>query len=112
MKRLLLFLFALTLGGQSTRTVTLTWVDTVNPATTTYSVYRATGLCSGVPSFSIIATGLTVKTFQDSAVPPGNYCYTATATMNGIESAQAAPVGTAVTPFAPTGLSITINGGS
>lgn len=105
---LLLLLAATACFAQSTRTVTLTWADTVNPAGTTYSVYRASGLCSGTPTFAKIATGLTVKTYQDAAIAPGNYCYTATASFNGIESEQSTSVATAVTPFAPSGLSITV----
>lgn len=102
-------LFVFSLFAQSTtRTVTLTWADTVNPAGTTYSIYRAPGLCSGTPTFAKIATGLTQKTYADTAVAPGNYCYTATATLNGIESPQSASAGAVVTPFAPNGLSITV----
>lgn len=96
------------LAQTTTRTVTLTWADTANPAGTTYSIYRATGLCSGTPAFAKIATGLTAKTYQDAALAPGNYCYVATASLNGIESAQSTSAGTVVTPFAPSGLSITV----
>lgn len=89
--------------------VTLTWTDTLNPSTgTTYSVYRATGLCSGTPTFSKIATALATKTYQDSTVIPGNYCYEVTASVNGMESA---PSNTALAPvpsFPPTGLNIQV----
>ena len=102
-------LFAFSLFAQpATRTVTLSWADTVNPVGTTYSIYRAPGLCSGTPTFAKVATGLTAKTYQDTAVAPGNYCYTATATLNGIESPQSTSAGAVVTPFAPSGLSITV----
>lgn len=37
-----------------THSATLTWQDTANPAGTTYSVYRSTGLCSGTPMFSML----------------------------------------------------------
>jgi len=97
MTKLLLFLLlALPLLAQSaTHTVTLTWTDTSNPAATTYSVYRATGLCSGTPTFSKLATGVAVKTYVDSTISPGNYCYQVTATFAGIESA---PSPTALAP--------------
>jgi hypothetical protein len=85
--------------------VTLNWLD--NQAGATYSVYRATGLCSGTPVFAKIVTALTVKTFVDTTVTPGNYCYTATATVNGMESAQAVPVVAAVPTSPPTGLTAT-----
>lgn len=107
--RLLTILFALALQAQpATRTVTLTWADTSNPAGTTYSIYRASGPCSGTPVFSKVATGLTAKTYQDATLAPGNYCYVATASLGGIESAQSTSAGAVVTPFAPNGLAITV----
>jgi hypothetical protein len=92
----------------NSRTVTLTWTDTANPVGTTYSVYRATGTCSGTPTFTLLASGVAVKTYTDSAVPPGNYCYAATATSNAIESDKSTPAGAQVRPFAPGGLNITV----
>lgn len=88
--------------------VTLNWTDTANPSGTTYTVYRAVGLCSGTPTFSKLATAVTVKTYQDSTVQPGNYCYQVTATANSVESA---PSNTALAPvpsFAPSQLTITV----
>jgi hypothetical protein len=35
--------------AQTTHWAKPTWVDTLNPSGTTYSVYRAPGLCSGPP---------------------------------------------------------------
>ena len=110
MKNLLTVLIfcAVAAFGQATHSVTLTWTDTANPAGTTYSAYRATGLCSGSPVFSKIASAITVKTYEDSTVTPGNYCYQATATYGGMESA---PSNTALAPvpsFAPTGLSVVV----
>ena len=110
MKRIALvfLLFALVAAAQTTHSVTLTWADTLNPAGTTYSIYRATGLCSGTPVFSKVASAITVKTYQDTTVQPGNYCYTATATINGMESAQSNTALAPVPSFAPTGLSVTV----
>jgi hypothetical protein len=110
MKNLLTVLIfcAVAAFGQTTHSVMLTWTDTANPAGTTYSVYRATGLCSGSPVFSKIASAITVKTYEDSTVTPGNYCYQATATYGGMESA---PSNTALAPvpsFAPAGLSVVV----
>jgi hypothetical protein len=47
-------------------------------------------------------------TYADTAVTPGNYCYTVTATVNGVESAQATPVNPAVPAFAVTQISATV----
>jgi len=66
--------------------VILTWADKVYPARTTYNVYRGVGMCSGTPTFSKLASGLTAKTYQDTTVIPGDYCYAVTVQLNGIES--------------------------
>jgi len=92
----------------TTHSVTLTWTDALNPAGTTYSVYRATGLCSGTPTFSRVATALTVKTFSDTTVTPGNYCFAVTATFNSVESAMSNAVQPSVPAFAPSGLAFTV----
>jgi hypothetical protein len=96
------------LAAQTTHSVTLTWVDASNPTGTTYNVYRASGLCSGTPVFSKIASAVAVKTFSDTTVTPGNYCYAVTASLSGAESAQSNTVNPAIQPFAPTGLSFTV----
>jgi len=91
-----------------THSVTLNWEDTLNPAGTTYSVYRVTGLCSGTPAFSKLANAVTAKTYIDLTVTPGNYCYQVTATSGGIESA---PSNTALAPvpsWAPIKLSVIV----
>lgn len=93
--------------AQTQHSVALSWTDTANHTGTTYTVYRASGLCSGTPVFAKLATGITIKTYADASVTPGNYCYTATATLNGMESAQAAAAAAAVLPDPPTGLTVT-----
>jgi hypothetical protein len=92
----------------ATHSVTLTWQDLTNPSGTTYNVSRATGLCSGTPAFSKIATGIAVKTYQDTTVTPGNYCYQVTATASGIESGPSNSALAPVPSFAPTNLSLTV----
>jgi hypothetical protein len=109
MKLLILsILLAACAMAQSTHSVTLNWVDTANPAGTTYSIYRATGLCSGTPVWSKLATGITVKTYKDDPVAPGNYCYVATSTYNGMESAQSPTAAAAVPSFPPTAISVVV----
>lgn len=85
----------------SGHSVLLTWVDTQNPTGTTYNMYRASGLCLGSPAFSKIATGITALTYTDSPVPVGNFCYQATASQNGMESAPSNSASAAVLPFPP-----------
>ncbi len=84
----------------------VTWTDTLNPptGTTTWNVYRATGLCSGTPVFSKLASALTVLTFTDATITAGNYCYAVTATVNGVESPQSNLAGAPIPAFAPTQL--------
>lgn len=101
-------LFGQSLPGQTSHSATLTWTDTANPVGTTYSVYRATGLCSGTPTFSKLATAVASKTYLDSTVSPGNYCYQVTATFSGVESAPSNSAAAAVPSFAPTTLAVTV----
>lgn len=104
----ILCLFAFQSAAQTTHSATLTWADTANPSGTTYSVYRAVGLCSGTPTWSKIASAVATKTYEDTTVQPGNYCYQVTATLNGMESA---PSNTALAPvpsFPPQTLQATV----
>jgi hypothetical protein len=108
----LAFLMALIASAQAPQhSVTLLWADASNPTGTTYSVYRATGLCSGSPVFvKLGAGGLTVKTYLDLGVVAGiAYCYQITASLSGSESGPSSAVGALVpTTFPPTGLTITV----
>lgn len=108
MKYLLLLALA---GGCcfAQRTVTLTWTDTQNPTGTTYSVKRATGLCSGTPTFSTVATAVTTKTYSEP-VAVGNYCYVVTSILGAIESAPSNSAGATALPFPPTLGTITVAG--
>jgi len=95
-------------SAQTTHKAVLTWVDALNPTGTTYTIYRATGLCSGSPIFSKLATGVVGLTYTDSTVTPGNYCYSVSATAGGVESAQATPVLAPVPSFAVTQLTVVV----
>jgi hypothetical protein len=114
MKKLLASLFlALPLMAHS---VTMTWADSLNPAGTTYNVYRAAGACPAAPptvtpptteGFALLVAGLTTKTETDSTVAGGAiYCYLVTAVVSGAESAPSniAQAGS----FPPTMLTITV----
>lgn len=102
------FLALAAVAQTTTHSVTLTWSDSLNPTGTTYSVYRATGLCSGTPTFSKLAVGVATKSYQDTTVTPGNYCYQVTATVNGVESSPSNPVQPPVPAFVPSGLAFTV----
>lgn len=105
---ILLVVFAAAAMAQATHSVTLTWADTQNPSGTTYNVYRATGLCSGTPSWAKIGSAIAPKTYEDTTVQPGNYCYQVTATFNGMESPPSNTAAAPVPSFPPTGLQITV----
>jgi hypothetical protein len=109
-KTLVLFLLltGALLAQAASHSVTLTWTDTANPAGTTYSVYRAVGLCSGSPTFAKLASAIAVKTYQDTSVTPGNYCYAVTATASGMESPQSNSALAPVPSFAPQALTVTV----
>ncbi len=85
----------------TTHSVTLTWDDLENGAGTVYNVYRSDRRCDQTPVFTRIATGVAGKTYIDTPVQVGNFCYTATAYLNDIESDYAIPVTTLVRPFTP-----------
>lgn len=113
MKYLLgIVLLAASLHGQPplpTHTVTLAWVDIQNPAgATSFSVYRATGVCSGSPSFSKIASAIVARAYVDSTVTVGNYCYYVTAMSSGVESGASNQALAPVPSFAPQMLTVTV----
>lgn len=113
MKKLLMALslaFFGTAAFAQGRSVTLTAVDTLNPAATTYNFYRAPGQCSGTPPFAKLNVGgSTVKTVVDLNVTPGAYCYTVTATLAAVETSVGNPTAfAAVGPVAPQQLNISI----
>jgi hypothetical protein len=105
---ILLFVFAALTFGQTTHKVTLAWTDTLNPAGTTYTIYRANGACSVTPTYVLIASAIVTKTYDDNNVSPGKYCYTATAVYNAEESVYADPAVAQVKPFKPTGLTVVV----
>lgn len=94
--------------AQTTHKATLTWTDSLNPAGVTYTVLRSPGLCSGTPSFTVLASAVTTLTYTDTTVTPGNYCYEVEASVGGVLSA---PSNTALAPvpaFPPSGLSVVV----
>lgn len=108
---LILALLCLPLAAQTPteqHSVTLNWEDALNPAGTTYSIYRAPGLCSGTPTFAKLATGVNVKTYVDATVTPGNYCYQVTAVYASIESAPSNSALAPVPSWAPSRLTVTV----
>lgn len=84
--------------------ILLTWTDTVNPASTTYMVYKAPGACSAASVFTKV-TDLpsTAKSLTDNP-GAGTWCYQVTAVVGGVESEPSAPVTVTTKPAAPTGL--------
>lgn len=94
-------------GTVSAHNAILTWQDTVNPAGTTYNVYRASGTCASPSTFTLIASGIMAHTYTDIGVPPGNYCYQVTAVNGGLESG---PLSANVT--IPVGYTVTVTYGT
>ena len=84
MKALIAILVAFATAQAATHSATLTWSDTQNPSGTTYTIYRATGLCSGTPTFAMLAAGVTVMNYVDTTVTTGNYCYGVEAVFSAI----------------------------
>lgn len=99
-----------TFAQTPTHSATLTWSDTPAQiqAGATYNIYRSTGMCSGTPTFSKLASGVTVLTYVDTTVQPGDYCYEVTATLNGMESAPSNTALAAVPSFPPATLAVSV----
>lgn len=100
MRILLIVLITSMLQAQAAHSITLSWTDPIGgyPTGVTYSVYRAVGVCNGIPAFvkPPLASGLAVKTFIDSTVSVGSYCYVVTATVGGVESPPSLSAGATV----------------
>lgn len=119
MKRLFAFLFAAAiLAAQApTHSVTLTWIDTVNPACTTYNIYRLTGSCPATEPATtagytqLNAAAITVKTYVDTTVAASTtYCYIGTAGTGAAQSAPSTDAGATVPgTFPPQMLQISTN---
>jgi fibronectin type 3 domain-containing protein len=92
----------------SQRQVILTWEDLLNPAGTTYSVYRANGQCATATAFTRLASAITPKTYTDTA-NPGQYCYHVTAVLNAVESDPSNTAEAKVKPASPQKLNLTVN---
>jgi hypothetical protein len=83
----LLSLILVASTAQAQHNVSLTWTASTSAAgnpSLTYNVYRSSG-CSG--TFSLLnTTPISATSFLDVAVPPGTYCYQATAVLTGLQS--------------------------
>lgn len=109
MRLILTALLALMAHGQVTKTVQLTWDDAVNPTGTKYQVYRAIGACdSPNATFAKLGTEVSEKTYTETGVGIGQYCYRVTAIFNGIESPPSNHAGATVPPGTPGNLKILI----
>ena len=113
MRRLLaaLFLTSLALLAQSGHSVTLTWLapTDVQPASA-YNIYRGDGGCTGTPAYKKINTApIAALTYVDTVVVAGaTYCYVATHTLNGGESAYSNTAQAIIPVSAPRSLTISI----
>ena len=101
---LLITLAAISLSAQTwNSTVRVSWKDTVNPAGTTYNIYRAPGSCAGTPAFAKLnQSPVTEKTYEDNVPTPGVYCYMARAFSGGLESVNSNTDSSENAPAEPT----------
>ena len=102
----LLFAFAALAFGQ-TRTVVLTWDHTDPVPIVTFNVYRATGACPTVAvpiPTKLNAVPVVAKTYTDSNVAYGVYCYQVRAFAGGLESVPSNDAQGDAAPGAPTNL--------
>ncbi|MFY9690029.1 MAG: hypothetical protein WA369_03725 [Candidatus Acidiferrales bacterium] len=94
------FTLAATPVVRAQHNVSLAWTastSAVGNPSLTYNVYRSSS-CSG--TFTLLNTApISATNFLDGAVPPGSYCYEATAVLAGLES-TASNQASAVVPAA------------
>lgn len=103
MKFLIALILALPLSAQTPLSVSLAWMDLLNPAGTTYNVYRAPTACTGTPAYvKLTAAPITPLAYSDTSATSGTYCYYVTAVVSGVESAPSVTAQASL-PFAPTG---------
>ena len=95
----LLTLIAFASTAQAQHNVSLAWTASTSAAgnpSLTYNLYRSLG-CSG--TFALLnTTPVSATNFLDVAVPPGTYCYQATAVLSGFESTPSNEVSAVVAP--------------
>ena len=104
-----LLLASVSCPGQTTHSATLSWnAPTDATSATTYSVYRAVGPCTPTPTLTKLASGIVPRTYVDTAVSPGPYCYAVTAVAGGAESVYSNLAAANVPSFAPTTLTIIV----
>ena len=89
------------------KTVSLAWEDARNPTGASYAVYRSNSVCS-VTSLFVKVASVPAKSFDDTNLAPGNYCYRVTAGMNGLESSPSNSVDVAIPLHPPVALSAVV----
>jgi hypothetical protein len=101
--------------GQTTppaHSAVLTWgpsPSAVSNPGIVYNVYRASGICSGSSTFSMLKAGVTGLTYTDSTITTGAWCYELTAALGGVESKPSNQVTAALLVAPPTTVTVTIN---
>lgn len=105
---LTLLFCAVSMAQTTTRAAVISISDANNPPETAYNIYRALGSCAvATPdAFVKIASGVVNKIYRDATVGVGNYCYKATAVLNGIEGE---PSNTAAAVVGPMKFTITVS---
>lgn len=89
--------------------VTLTWSDS-NPVGTTWRMEKAPGVCSPTSVFTTVKDGITTKTWEDTPIDPGFYCYRVYSKFNGVESVASNTADAKVPTFPPviTGTTVVV----
>jgi hypothetical protein len=113
MKPMKAFVFLLFSGlGFAQHSVTLNWVDNINPSGTLYNVYRLSGACPNqkyqpLGDFAKLTSApLTAFTYKDLSVTAGDtYCYVVTAVSGSTESGPSGPAAASVPLVDPPELS-------
>ena len=104
--KLLLFVIAYAIAsGQSVSYVAdLTWPDARNPAGTQYKIFRAPGQCGATGQKLQQVATVTTKSYADTTVTPGLWCYQIVSTINGADGQASDLVPGSIPPFKVEGI--------
>lgn len=112
----LLFAFCATLArAATTHSATLTWTAPADAtSSSTITVFRANAACSTNPTFTQLATGVsmfssgstTTGSYVDTTVTVGTWCYTVQQDQNGATSVNSNLAPVSVSPLPPTTLTV------
>lgn len=90
--------------------VTLTWTPPADAtSSSTVTIFRASGACTGTPTFTSLATGQSMTApYVDSTVTVGAYCYTLQHDLGGAASIDSNLAPATVSPLPVLNVTVSV----